>query len=99
MQMFYDRLVSIKGSMDAAEKPIHEHARPETILKFQKMRWHFEIIMNEQKFFLKGSGDPIPIEDNFFNIQQGWQGLLEASRAIEVTPPYEILPPDNSSPE
>jgi hypothetical protein len=99
MQMFYDRLVSIKGAMDAADKPVHEHARPETILKFQKMCWYFEIIMSEQKFFRKGSGTPIPIEDNFFNIKKSWEGLLEASRAIEVIPPYKVLPPLANSPE
>ncbi|HEY0144319.1 MAG TPA: hypothetical protein VGF48_25765 [Thermoanaerobaculia bacterium] len=30
---FFDRLAAIKGAMDAADRSVHEHAKPETIIR------------------------------------------------------------------
>jgi len=89
MENFLDRLAAIKAAIDAADKPVHEHARPETIIKFQKIRWNFELMVNERTFFRKISTGVVPLEENFFNIKQGWNGLLETAASSDLQLRYQ----------
>lgn len=89
MRKFFDRLAAIKAAIDAASRPVHEHASAESIIRFQKIRMHFETMFNEQGFFRKISTGAVPIEDNFFNIQQAWQGILDDASSTSVQLTYQ----------
>ena len=91
MYKFYDRMAAVKGAIEAADKPVHEHGRPETIIRFDKMRFEFDLIMRERDFFLKTAGSSdLPRQENFFNVQQSWQALIEATTP-ERTLTYETM--------
>lgn len=92
MSKFYDRMAAVKGAIDAADKPVHEHGRPHTIIKFDKMRLQFDIIMKERDFFQKSPGSSdLPRQENFFNVQQSWEALIEAASIEEKALSYQIL--------
>ena len=75
-----------------AEKPVHGHARSAAIIRFQRMKWHFDVLMNERRSFRKpdGGGSPIPDDDNFINVEQSWRGMLEAADAKDVMLRYKV---------
>ena len=94
MSTFYDRMTAIHGALDAADKVIHEHGKPDLIIKFQRMRWHMNTILQERQHFRKmTTGSDIPIEENFLNARGSWQAFVESDSTDSVELGYQVARP------
>lgn len=89
MRLFLDRVAVIMAVVDAAESVVHQHGRPATILRYQNIRQHLEIIGSEKGYFRGKEPHLMPVDENFFNIEQAWNAAVATSevRSTKLTYP------------
>jgi hypothetical protein len=89
---FYDRMATIQAAITIGEAAIHEHAKAITIIRFQRIKWCFDIIMSEHCFFRQeGSAHGIPDFDNAANIENAWRALLVAAELTSLAHPDYMI--------
>jgi len=83
---FYDRIAAVEGVLKSAEAPIHESDSVDLTMRYYQLKQNLEMILSERQFVRKPNpgSSPIPDEDNFFNVAQGWRSMLEAADTVST---------------
>jgi hypothetical protein len=91
MLAFYDQLAAVESAMGAIDNAVHEDGEADTIMLFERMKWHLDTILREREHFHKvGTGTDIPGEDNFVNVHSSWQAFVETDATANAPLHYEM---------